>query len=109
MISLSHIIKIINEGREQLRTEFGVVEIGVFGSVVHGVQDADSDIDISAFVAAADRFGGPVRVSRRPVRLPPWARYQPRHEGKTPGDPRGGSRCRPAGRSRAAPDRRHAG
>jgi predicted nucleotidyltransferase len=29
-----------------LRTEFGVAEIGIFGSVVHGRQDADSDIDI---------------------------------------------------------------
>lgn len=46
MISLSHIIKIINESRKQLRSEFGVVEIGIFGSVVHGAHDADSDIDI---------------------------------------------------------------
>ena len=46
MISLGQIIKIINESREQLQTEFGVVKIGVFGSAVHGAQDTDSDIDI---------------------------------------------------------------
>jgi predicted nucleotidyltransferase len=46
MISLNHIINIIDESRDQLRTEFGVAEIGIFGSVVHGRQDADSDIDI---------------------------------------------------------------
>jgi predicted nucleotidyltransferase len=46
MISLSHIIKILDGIREQLRNEFGVIEIGIFGSVVHGTQTADSDIDI---------------------------------------------------------------
>lgn len=46
MVSLSHITKIIKENRKQLRTDFGVVEIGIFGSVVHGAHDIDSDIDI---------------------------------------------------------------
>ena len=66
MISLSQIIKIINESREQLRTEFGVVEIGIFGSVVHGVQDADSDIDI---LIEFERPVGFVRFMRLEKRL----------------------------------------
>ena len=66
MISLSHIINIINENREQLRAEFGVVEIGIFGSVVKGEQDIDSDIDI---LVEFERPVGFVRFMRLEKRL----------------------------------------
>ena len=66
MISLNHIIRIINESREQLRSEFGVVEIGIFGSVVHGTQDAESDIDI---LVEFERPVGFVRFIRLEKRL----------------------------------------
>lgn len=46
MNPLNHIIRIIAENREQLRSEFGVIGIGIFGSVVRGDQGAGSDIDI---------------------------------------------------------------
>jgi len=46
MNSIDHIIRIIAERREQLRFEFGVAGIGIFGSVVRGEQGAGSDIDI---------------------------------------------------------------
>ena len=46
MNSIDHIIRIIAESREQLRSEFGVIGIGIFGSVVRGEQGADSDIGI---------------------------------------------------------------
>jgi predicted nucleotidyltransferase len=46
MNSIDHIIRIIAESREQLRSEFGVIGIGIFGSVVRGEQGAGSDIDI---------------------------------------------------------------
>ena len=46
MNSIDRIIRIIAESREQLRFEFGVAGIGIFGSVVRGEQGAGSDIDI---------------------------------------------------------------
>ena len=66
MISLSRISKIINESREQLQTEFGVIEIGIFGSVLHGVQDANSDNDI---LVEFERPVGFVRFMRLEKRL----------------------------------------
>lgn len=66
MISLNHIVKIIDKSREQLRTEFGVVEIGIFGSVVHGTQGTDSDIDI---LVEFERPVGFVRFIRLEKRL----------------------------------------
>jgi hypothetical protein len=44
--SVDHIIRIIAESREQLCSEFGVIGIGIFGSVARGEQGAGSDIDI---------------------------------------------------------------
>ena len=32
--------------KEQLRTEYGVKEIGIFGSYIRGEQDKSSDLDI---------------------------------------------------------------
>ena len=69
MISLSHIIKIINESKEQLRSEFGVVKIGIFGSVVHGAQDADSDIDILVEFERPVGFVRFMRLEKRLVKL----------------------------------------
>ncbi len=44
MNSVDHIIRIIAESREQLRSEFGVIGIGIFGSVVRGEQGAGSEV-----------------------------------------------------------------
>ena len=46
MNSFNHIIRLIAENKEQLRSEFGVIGIGIFGSVVRGNQGSGSDIDI---------------------------------------------------------------
>ena len=69
MISLNHIISIINESREQLRSEFGVARIGIFGSVVHGAQDADSDIDILVEFERPVGFVGFMRLEKRLAEL----------------------------------------
>ncbi len=66
MNSIDHIIRIIAESSEQLRSEFGVIEIGIFGSVVRGEQDAESDIDI---LVEFDRPIGFVRFMRLEKRL----------------------------------------
>jgi len=46
MKSLDEIKEIIDIHKDELRKEYGLKEIGVFGSYVHGAQRADSDLDI---------------------------------------------------------------
>jgi uncharacterized protein len=46
MNSFNHILRLLAENKEQLRSEFGVIGIGIFGSVVRGNQGSGSDIDI---------------------------------------------------------------
>ena len=46
MKSLDEIKEIIDIHKDELRQEYGLKEIGVFGSYVRGVQRADSDLDI---------------------------------------------------------------
>jgi uncharacterized protein len=50
----------------QLHAEFGVAEIGIFGSVVRGEQDAASDVDL---LVEFDRPIGFVRFMRLEKRL----------------------------------------
>jgi uncharacterized protein len=45
-LSLADIERILRKRREELTRDFGVAEIGVFGSCVRGESTADSDIDI---------------------------------------------------------------
>jgi predicted nucleotidyltransferase len=66
MNSLDHLIQIIAENREQLRSEFGVIGIGIFGSVVRGNQGAGSDLDI---LVEFERPIGFVRFMRLEKRL----------------------------------------
>jgi hypothetical protein len=66
MNSLDHIMRIIAESREHLRSEFGVIGIGIFGSVVRGEQAAGSDIDI---LVEFERPIGFVRFMRLEKRL----------------------------------------
>jgi uncharacterized protein len=66
MNSIDHIMRIIAEHRDQLRSEFGVVGIGIFGSVVRGEQGAGSDIDI---LVEFERPIGFVRFMRLEKRL----------------------------------------
>jgi len=66
MNSIDHIMQIIAESREQLRSEFGVIGIGIFGSVVRGEQGAGSDIDI---LVEFERPIGFVRFMRLEKRL----------------------------------------
>ena len=49
-----------------MRSEFGVIEVGIFGSVVRGEQDAGSDIDI---LVEFERPIGFVRFMRLEKRL----------------------------------------
>jgi uncharacterized protein len=46
MNSFNHILRLLAKNKEQLRSEFGVIGIGIFGSVVRGNQGSGSDIDI---------------------------------------------------------------
>jgi hypothetical protein len=64
--STDEISRIIAENKEQLRSEFGVVEIGVFGSVIRGEQSETSDIDV---LVQFDRPIGFVRFMRLQKRL----------------------------------------
>ncbi len=40
------VFKILSQNLAQLKNEYGVKKIGVFGSFVRGEQENDSDIDI---------------------------------------------------------------
>jgi predicted nucleotidyltransferase len=46
MSTVDRILRTIAQNKEQLRSEFGVIGIGIFGSVVREEQNAGSDIDI---------------------------------------------------------------
>ncbi len=46
MKSLGEIKEIIDVHKDELRKEYGLKEIGLFGSYVRGAQKADSDLDI---------------------------------------------------------------
>jgi predicted nucleotidyltransferase len=46
MKSIDEIKEIIDIHKDALRKEYGLKEIGVFGSYVRGAQRADSDLDI---------------------------------------------------------------
>jgi len=66
MSSIDHIMRIIADSREELRSELGVIGIGIFGSVVRGDQGAGSDIDI---LVEFERPIGFVRFMRLEKRL----------------------------------------
>ena len=66
MNSIDHIMRIIADSREELHSEFGVIGIGIFGSVVRGDQRAGSDIDI---LVEFERPIGFVRFMRLEKRL----------------------------------------
>jgi len=46
MKSLGDIKKIIQLHKEEIRKEYGVKEIGIFGSYIKGEQNDNSDVDI---------------------------------------------------------------
>jgi len=46
MKQINEIKKILNDSKESLRNEYGVTEIGLFGSYVKETQKETSDIDI---------------------------------------------------------------
>jgi len=46
MKQIDEIRKILNDSKESLRNEYGVTEIGLFGSYVKEMQKESSDIDI---------------------------------------------------------------
>lgn len=46
MKTLSDVRKILQDKKPTLLNEFGVTEIGIFGSYVRGEQSPDSDVDI---------------------------------------------------------------
>ncbi|MHA1607671.1 MAG: nucleotidyltransferase family protein [Candidatus Freyarchaeota archaeon] len=46
MEKLDEIRKIIGEHKEELREQYGVKEIGIFGSFVRGEAREDSDVDV---------------------------------------------------------------
>jgi predicted nucleotidyltransferase len=46
MKTLSEILKILENYKQELRERYGVLKIGVFGSVVRGEETEESDIDI---------------------------------------------------------------
>lgn len=46
MKTINEIKALIENNREDLRSQYGVKEIGIFGSFAKGMQNADSDLDI---------------------------------------------------------------
>jgi len=44
--SIDEIKEVIEKHKEKLREEYGVKEIGIFGSIVRGEAKEDSDVDI---------------------------------------------------------------
>ncbi|MEO2083208.1 MAG: nucleotidyltransferase family protein [Desulfurobacteriaceae bacterium] len=46
MSELERVVAVLKEHKGKLRVDFGVKEIGIFGSVVRGELKEDSDIDI---------------------------------------------------------------
>jgi hypothetical protein len=66
MNSIDETIQTIAETKEQLRSEFGVIGIGIFGSVVRGEHDAGSDVDI---LVEFERPIGFVKFARLEKRL----------------------------------------
>jgi hypothetical protein len=44
--SLSEVKRIIKENKQKLQDEYGLKEIGIFGSFIRGQQNESSDIDI---------------------------------------------------------------
>jgi len=46
MRTVNEIEKIIQKNKKELKEQYGLIEIGIFGSYVRGEQDENSDIDI---------------------------------------------------------------
>ena len=46
MKNIEDIMKVIQLHKEDLRREYGVTEIGIFGSYIRGEQNDNSDVDI---------------------------------------------------------------
>jgi predicted nucleotidyltransferase len=65
MKTFEEIKKIIQEHKEDLRKEYGVKEIGIFGSYVRGEQKAISDIDILIELERAVGFVKFMKLEKR--------------------------------------------
>lgn len=63
--SVDRIMRIIADSKEQLRSEFGVIGIGIFGSVLRGEQGAGSDVDILVEFERPIGFVRFIRLERR--------------------------------------------
>jgi predicted nucleotidyltransferase len=46
MNNLEHVKKILKEHKEEIREKYGVVIVGIFGSVARSKESLDSDVDI---------------------------------------------------------------
>jgi len=68
-LSLNDIRTILRERRPELARDYGVAEIGVFGSCVRGERTPDSDIDI---LAAFNRPVGFFKFLELEERLGQW-------------------------------------
>ena len=44
--TLQHIIKVLKQYEPELRSKYGIKRIGVFGSLVRGEADRESDLDL---------------------------------------------------------------
>ncbi len=53
---LPNVIDILKAEKPVLRRQFGVTQIGVFGSVLNGTAHANSDIDIAIELEGPDTF-----------------------------------------------------
>jgi predicted nucleotidyltransferase len=69
MKSLDEIKEIIDIHKDELRKEYGLKEIGVFGSYVRGAQRADSDLDILDILIEFEKPVGFVKFLRLENRL----------------------------------------
>ncbi len=69
MKSIEEIKSVIKQNKEDLKQQFGVSEIGIFGSYVTGSQKEDSDLDILIQFEKPIGFVRFMRLERRLTEL----------------------------------------
>ncbi|MDF1577719.1 MAG: nucleotidyltransferase family protein [Desulfobulbales bacterium] len=52
----NEIIKILREYKEELASQYGILDIGIFGSVARDEAGEDSDVDVVVRIAKPDLF-----------------------------------------------------
>ena len=56
MLNLNDVLDVLNKHKTQFKTDFGVTDIGIFGSIVRGENKAGSDVDVVVKMSKPDLF-----------------------------------------------------